>query len=189
MEHAKPSHGAPGSGPAVDGAQGDDPVRFHFDAHLVMNGLNRIASRYHARTGEECEDLFELADYLKFALQLTPSPQVSLSMEARLLEHYLRLLNLKSGRLVELQVRLQEGAQSAQVRPHSSCDVLGTVLGVVALGKLPVVRMDIVLGAGSQHISLWPDPSVNNLAEKLRDVQRRLDALQLPAATQVLLHS
>lgn len=189
MEKAKLPQAGVADRTASDPQAHEGRVSFHFDAHLVMNGLNRIASRYHAKTGEECEDLFELADYLKYAFQLTPSAEVSLAMEARLLEHYLRLLTLKTGRDVALQIGVQAGTAAVRVRPHSACDVLGAVLGAVALSKVPLEKIAISLAAAGPDITLVPDSTLDNRAERLRDLQHRLDALPLPGGTQIRLQN
>lgn len=151
-------------------------VTHALDIHLVLNSLSRVAAKFYAATQTESDELYALSDYLTLGLRVMARPQISFSDEAKLLGHYVDLL--QSGKYTGLTVEsvVQDNTDLIPIAPHSSCDALTLLLQATRADSRSVMRLQATFGSGGVALSLGPVELGGDPLERLPRLQNNLQA-------------
>lgn len=118
------------------------------DAHLVLNGLSRIAAQFYAATKRESDEVYALSDYLARGLRANSAATLVAPREAELLEAYLELLRACKFAQLRATVEVTDAGQTAIWPAHATCTVSRQVLHTLRLEGDESLDMHVRLDDG-----------------------------------------
>lgn len=161
-----------------DSTEGSNPQSSPLDTHLVLNGLNRVASSFFAQTGQECDDLYAVAEYLALAMRLRETKRVSYAEESELLGKYLVLVNACKNDVLSIRVTTRN-AEKLSIPPHLSCDVASCLLQALKVRECKNWSMDAVFDPSGVRLQLTPAVRLEPGNALPESVKRELQRLQV----------
>lgn len=164
---SRPSDSPSSAGPALD-------------AHLVLNGLSRIAAQYYAATKRESEEVYALSDYLARGLRASAAKAWPASREAELLEAYLELLRACKFGPMEVSVTVAAGTESALWPSHASCAMARQLLHTLQLEGDEPFSLRVRFEAQAMEWTFGATRAMAASATTAAAISKDMQALELP---------
>lgn len=92
-------------------------LKAQINPHFLFNNLNNIYSKLQDDTEKGAEMVLELADVMRYHLELSSKEKVSISEEMRIIQSYIEIERLRLNDNCDLQTNIQADAPSLFIAP------------------------------------------------------------------------